>query len=65
MTRQKVTCDQCGAEATVRSVSQIYSDVHDLAVSMNQDGVTEYSCKIDCPVCGTRTQVVRQPGKKA
>ena len=65
MTPQKVTCDQCGTDATVRSASQIFSDVREVPAGMNHEGVTEYSCKIDCPVCGTRTQVVRQQGKIA
>jgi hypothetical protein len=61
MTPQTVTCDQCGEPAHVKAASLIYGDADDVRRGgMSPQGVVEYSCKIECPTCGRRTQVVRQ-----
>ena len=53
-----VNCDLCGATAVVMAWTPIYGDARDVTPAGNRQ-VTEISCKIDCPNCGNRTQVLR------
>jgi hypothetical protein len=54
-----VTCDHCGAQAAVVSTERIYEHAEHVGDGAADNGPHEYSCKIDCPTCGSRTQVVR------
>jgi len=52
MVPEFVTCDRCGRWVLVLCWEPRYADVDDLSA-------TDYSCKIDCPVCDTRVQTVK------
>ena len=59
MVPQKTHCELCGSEAVVIESAAIHNvDDHDIARSRDGEA-TEYSCKVECPRCGLRTQVVR------
>ena len=54
-----VTCDLCGATAVVMAWTPIFGDILDVTTDRDGQGSREISCKIDCPNCGSRTQVLR------
>jgi hypothetical protein len=58
MDPQIATCDRCGAQAPVAAALPIFGDGGHEDAGFEQPP-REYSCRIDCPRCGLRTQVVR------
>jgi hypothetical protein len=56
-----VKCDQCGRPATILRCTPIGSDDGLFADEQFRQCVTEISCKIKCPNCGQRFQLIESP----
>jgi hypothetical protein len=57
MVPELTTCEQCGRTVIVLSWERYQDDAAAL-MPLEDQGKLEIDCKIDCPVCGTRTQTV-------
>lgn len=57
MVPELTTCDECGRMVIVLSWAPVFEDSVQLALADDSHSL-EISCKIDCPVCGTRIQNV-------
>jgi hypothetical protein len=58
MVPEIVTCDQCGRTVLVLSWSPLYDDAVELPAA-DDSGTLDFTCKTDCPTCGTRIQRVK------
>jgi hypothetical protein len=59
MRLQSVTCDRCGEPVRVITTAAIYADTEQLLKSNGSQNAPEISCRIDCPSCGPRIQIVK------
>jgi hypothetical protein len=57
MVPELTNCDECGRTVIVLSWAPIYEDAPLLA-EVDNSHTPAITCKIDCPVCGTRIQSV-------
>jgi len=55
MVPEVTTCEACGRTVIVLSWAPVYDDVTELN-AVDESHSLEISCKIDCPMCGTRIQ---------
>jgi hypothetical protein len=56
MVPEITTCDACGRTVIVLSWSPVYEDAASQLSDVDDSQSLAISCKIDCPVCGTRIQ---------
>jgi hypothetical protein len=55
----EMECTQCGQLAPVIHCVPIYDDPNRSGTLAPAPGTLEISCKIDCPQCGNRIQIIR------
>lgn len=55
----EIECSQCGRLAPVLNCVPIYDDPKRTGSTVPALTTIEVSCKIDCPQCGNRIQVIR------
>jgi predicted RNA-binding Zn-ribbon protein involved in translation (DUF1610 family) len=53
-----VKCDQCGQSATIMRCTPVCENKGPIADEQFRQSVNEISCKIDCPRCGERIQLM-------
>ncbi len=59
MTLKTVQCDQCGQVASLITAAPIFATADALINDNGAETATEYSCRVKCPNCGPRIQVVK------
>jgi hypothetical protein len=58
----QIQCNHCGQSAPVINCVPIYADPDHTGKVDTAQRTLEVSCKVDCPQCGNRIQVVKLAG---